>query len=217
MLAKKVRGRRRGTPPPPIRPGPVGGHGEGRGQVVTSGDGLLHPSPGFAPPTGATIAGGTPRTCGLRARIQGRARQLTASDGNRKEARVVAGLDAKQDRPFAAGPRIRESLAHLLRRGDALPCNVENDIAVLEALRRCRTVRIDLSHDHTVRTCARHLVRRSKREAELRNVGAVVVAIAGRGARLALLAGNFARLTFDGLPLPFLETPSFTLVPGGKL
>src|SRR5262245_42067812 len=69
-LAKKVRGRRRGTPPPPIRPGPVGGHGEGRGQVVTCGDGLLHPSPGFAPPTGATIAGGTPRTWGLRARVQ---------------------------------------------------------------------------------------------------------------------------------------------------
>src|SRR6188474_167973 len=57
MTCQKIRGRRRGTPPPPIRPGPVGGHGEGRGQVVTSGDGLLHPSPGFAPPTGATIAG----------------------------------------------------------------------------------------------------------------------------------------------------------------
>src|SRR2546421_11393781 len=70
IMLQKIRGRRRGTPPPPIRPGPVGGHGEGRGRVGGSRDGLLHPSPGFAPPTGATIAGGTPRTFAFRARIQ---------------------------------------------------------------------------------------------------------------------------------------------------
>src|SRR5206468_3138879 len=81
------------------------------------------------------------------------ARQLTASDGNREVARVVAGFDAQQDRPFAAGPRIRKSLAHLLRRGNALTCNVENDIAVLEALRGRRTVRINLGHDYAVRAC----------------------------------------------------------------
>src|SRR5256885_13223887 len=31
----------------------------------------IHPSPGFAPPTGATIAGGTPRTCVFPAPVQG--------------------------------------------------------------------------------------------------------------------------------------------------
>src|SRR3954454_6038704 len=125
------------------------------------------------------------------------ARQLTASDGNREEARVVAGFDAQQDRPFAAGPRIRESLAHLLRRGDALACDVENDIAVLKALRGRRAVGIDLRNDDTVRACACNLARRSKRKTELRNVGAVVVTIAGRGAGFALLARQFAKRDVD--------------------
>src|SRR3954470_15047266 len=127
------------------------------------------------------------------------ARQLTASDWNREEARVVAGFDAQQDRPFAAGPRIREGLAHLLRRGDALTCDVENYIAVLETLRGRRTVRIDLRDHHAVRACASHLARRSKREAELRNVGAVVITIAGRSAGFALLARQFAKRDVDGL------------------
>src|SRR4051794_28265452 len=133
------------------------------------------------------------------------ARQLTASDGNREEARVVAGFDAQQDRPFAAGPRIRESLAHLLRRGDALTCDVENDIAILEALRGRWTVGIDLRDDDAVRACARYLVRRSEREAEFRNVGAVVITIARRGACFALLARQLAERDIDGLLATFAD------------
>src|SRR5215470_3992730 len=75
-----------------------------------------------------------------------RARQLTACDRHREEARVVARLDAKQDRAFAARARVREGLAHLLRRRDTLSCDVENDVAVLEALARRRAIRVDLRH-----------------------------------------------------------------------
>src|SRR3954469_364441 len=58
----------RSTAPYSTRPG-WGARGRpGPGRI--SGDGLLHPSPGFAPTTGATIAGGTPRTCVFGARIQ---------------------------------------------------------------------------------------------------------------------------------------------------
>src|ERR1051325_575053 len=128
-----------------------------------------------------------------------RARQLTASDGNREEPRVVARLDAQQDRSLAAAARIRESLAHLLGRGDALARDVEDDIPVAEALRGSRAVGIDLRHDDTVGPGPRNLARRSKREAELRHVRAAFVAIAGRGARFALLARQLAKRDVDGL------------------
>src|SRR5215210_4627124 len=137
--SRKIRGRRRGTPPPPIRPGPVGGHGEGRGRVVEGRDGLLHPSPGFAPPTGATIAGGTPRTCVFRAPNQG-ARRSTASERDCDELRVLARLHAKQNRPLAARLRIREGLADFFRTGDALAGDIENHVPGAEALRGGRTV-----------------------------------------------------------------------------
>src|SRR5436190_23060982 len=129
-----------------------------------------------------------------------RARQLTASDWDREEARVVARLDAQKDCPFAAGPRICEGLAHLLRCGHALPSDIENDVTVLEALRRRRTIRIDLCHDDTFGPRACHLAGWSEREAELRHIGAVaVLTIAGRGPGFALLAREFAERNVDRL------------------
>src|SRR3954463_3150895 len=86
-----------------------------------------------------------------------RARQLTASNWDREEARVVARLDAQKDCPFAAGPRIRESLADLLRCGHALPSDIENHVTILETVRCSRTIRIDLRDHHAFRACARHL------------------------------------------------------------
>src|ERR1044072_6840471 len=85
------------------------------------------------------------------------ARQLTACDRHREEARVVARLDAKQDRALAPRPGIREGLAHLLRGGDALACDIENDVAVLEALLRRRAIGLDLRHDHAFGAGARDL------------------------------------------------------------
>src|SRR6476646_7435731 len=99
-----------------------------------------------------------------------RARQLTASDWDREEACVVTRLDAKKDRPFAAGPRIREGLAHLLRRGHALARNVEDHVTIAKALRGSRAIRIDLRYDNTVGTGTCHLAGRSQRKAELRHI-----------------------------------------------
>src|SRR5689334_8797679 len=133
-----------------------------------------HP-PGSLRRRGRRLPAGRPERVVCAPAFKG-ARQLTASDGNREEPRVVAGLDAKQDRALAAGARIAKSLAHLLGRSDALTCDIENDVAVLEAMRSSRAIGIDRGHDHAVGAGSRNLAGWGEREAELRNVAALIAA-----------------------------------------
>src|ERR1043165_2882862 len=132
-LPKKSRGRRRGTPPPPIRPGPVGGHGEGRGRAVVTGMGCYTHPPGSLRRRGRRLPAGRPELV-YSAPVFKRARHSTASDGNREEPRVFARLEAQQDRPLAAGAGVRESLAHLLGARHALARDIEDHVAGTEAL-----------------------------------------------------------------------------------
>src|SRR4051794_27344189 len=144
-----------------------------------------------------------------------RARQLTASDWDREEACVVTRFDAKKDRSFAAGPRIREGLAHLLGRRHALACNIEDHVAVAKALRGSGTIRIDLRHDNTVGAGACHLAGRSEGEAELGHIrAAAVLAIASRSAGLALLARKFAERHVDGLLITLADDTELYVGPG---
>src|SRR5882757_10635899 len=142
MLFKKVRGRRRGTPPPPIRPGPVGGHGEGRGPVVTLWSSQLFDQRGRAVkpvPRVRSADGGddcrrnAPNLGSPRAYSR-RARHSTASKRDREEPGVLARLHAQQYRPLAARARIGESLAHLIRARDALARDIEDDVTGAETL-----------------------------------------------------------------------------------
>ena len=219
-MLQKIRGRRRGTPPPPIRPGPVGGHGEGRGRVVACGDGLLHPSPGFAPPTGATIAGGTPRTCVFRARYSSGRDDSTASERNREEPRVLARLDAQAK---SSACRLTAASAKALRTSsglvDALAGDIEDHVPGAEALRGGGTIGLDLRDHDAFAASARDLAGRSEREAEPRHFRARRCPRAhsdlARAWRCSRGSSPSVTLTFFSAPL--LMTPSLTLAPGGRL
>src|SRR5437868_2459295 len=113
LKLKKVRGRRRGTPPPPIRPGPVGGHGEGRGRAVGVGMGCYTHPPVRSADGGDDCRRERPELAYYASAFK-RARQLTACQRDREEPRVIARLHAKKNRALAAGASIRERLADLL-------------------------------------------------------------------------------------------------------
>src|SRR4029077_18201711 len=141
LLNPKIRGRRRGTPPPPIRPGPVGGHGEGRGRVVSAGMGCYTHPPGSLRRRGRRLPAGRPELVSSAPAFK-RARRSTASERNREEPGVLTRLHAQQDRPLAARARIREGLAHFVGARHTLAGNIEDHVTGTEALRSGRPVRV---------------------------------------------------------------------------
>ena len=184
-------GTHRPLPTPPRR-GRRGRPGPGRRKWGRA----LHPSPGFAPPAGATIAGGTPRSCS-RARS---ARASAATERQRDEAGAVARLHAQQHGALAARAGSAKALRTSVGARDPLARDFEDHVAGAEAVRgggpsgsTCVTTTPSAPAPATLPAGAS--VRPS-----LRHIGAAAVALLG-GRRVASRCsrGSSPSVSVDGL------------------
>ena len=204
------------TAPYSTRPG-WGARGRPGPRPYAGGDGLLHPSPGFAPPTGATIAGGTPRTCVFRARFQagatinrGRAEPrgtACSRPTSRAAARCACRRSGRPRKPCARRPGSRRVLPATSR--------------ITSPVRkpgRGRAIRIDLRHHHAFAAGARDIAGGSEREAEARHFGAARCRSRSLGVARAWRCsrGSSPSVDVTVFSAPLLMTPSLTLVPGGR-
>src|SRR6185295_6084406 len=101
-------------------------------KAVVAGTGF-HPSPGFAPPAGATNADVT-APISSRARSGRGLKSSSAAERNGHVASSLFRLHAHQHALLALGASLAERLAKLVRRGDRTAGHFENHVAGLEAV-----------------------------------------------------------------------------------